>query len=105
MFYLGTNLPHPFGLDVFGDYVYWTDWETSSIQSANKNTGGERETLGTNITGLMDVRVFHRNRKIVKSPCSEKNGGCSHLCLLKPKGYSCACPIGIKLKVKLDYDS
>lgn len=94
----GTNLPHPFGLDVFGNYIYWTDWETASIQSASKLTGEERQTLGTNISGLMDVRVFHRNRQIIKSPCDENNGGCSHLCLIKPKGHSCACPIGINLQ-------
>ena len=47
----------------------------------------------------MDVRVFHRNRKITKTPCSTKNGGCTHLCLLRPKNnHTCACPTGIKLE-------
>lgn len=33
------------------------------------------------------------------NPCEPNNGGCSHLCLLSQysPGYSCACPIGIKL--------
>lgn len=36
----------------------------------------------------------------VQTPCSEGNGGCSHLCLLSPVPpfYSCACPTGVKLK-------
>ena len=25
------------------------------------------------------------------------NGGCSHLCLLTPDGYQCACPLGLSL--------
>ena len=25
------------------------------------------------------------------------NGGCSHLCLLTPDGYQCACPHGLSL--------
>ena len=29
--------------------------------------------------------------------CAITNAGCSHLCLLKPGGYSCACPTGLKL--------
>ena len=30
--------------------------------------------------------------------CGTNNGGCSHLCLPNPTGYSCACPTGIKLQ-------
>lgn len=26
------------------------------------------------------------------------NGGCSHLCLRNPNGYSCACPTGIEFE-------
>ena len=35
---------------------------------------------------------------IVINPCQKNNGGCSHLCLLKPNGFACACPTGIALK-------
>lgn len=57
----------------------------------------------SNISGLMDVRIFHRDRQFVPSKCRANNGGCSHLCLLAPAphSYSCACPIGIKLLVCL----
>lgn len=30
--------------------------------------------------------------------CGPRNGGCSHLCLPRPSGFSCACPTGIQLK-------
>lgn len=30
--------------------------------------------------------------------CGTNNGGCSHLCLRSPKGYSCACPTGIQFE-------
>ena len=29
--------------------------------------------------------------------CGHDNGGCSHLCLRNPRGYTCACPTGILL--------
>ena len=96
------DMPHPFSLDVYGDFIYWTDWDTSSIHSANKLTGLNRTILGEGLTNLMDVRVFHRSRKIIKTPCNTNNGGCTHLCLLKPKGHACACPTGIKLAVCKD---
>ena len=31
------------------------------------------------------------------SSCSVNNGGCSHLCLAAPGGYTCSCPTGVKL--------
>lgn len=31
------------------------------------------------------------------NPCAENNGGCSHLCLYKPQGVQCGCPIGLEL--------
>lgn len=58
----GQHLPHPFGLDLYGDEVFWTDWDTQSIQAANKQTGKGRRTLGAGVAGLMDVRVFHKDR-------------------------------------------
>lgn len=31
------------------------------------------------------------------NPCADDNGGCSHLCLYKPQGVQCGCPIGLEL--------
>lgn len=96
-----TKLLHPFGLAVYEKKIYWSDWETNSIHTADKATGGNSTILRDGVTGLMDVRVFHRDHPVVASMCLIENGGCSHLCLLAPapKSYSCACPTGIKLLV------
>lgn len=59
------------------------------------------------LTGMFhDYRLFIVMRIIIINfnailliRCGKNNGGCSHLCLLKPGGRSCACPIGIKLNV------
>uniref|UniRef100_A0A8D0BEN1 Low-density lipoprotein receptor-related protein 4 n=1 Tax=Salvator merianae TaxID=96440 RepID=A0A8D0BEN1_SALMN len=97
---IGSNLPHPFGLTVYGSRIYWTDWQAKSIQSADKRTGQDRETLQDNLEHLMDIHVFHRHRPIVHTACTDNNGGCSHLCLLAPypKSHSCTCPTGINLQ-------
>lgn len=94
---IDEGLTHPFGIDVYDQKVYWTDMQTLVVESANKHNGKEREVLITNVTDLMDVRVFHRNRKSISNRCSLSNGGCSHLCLLNPQGFRCACPIGVTL--------
>ncbi|XP_068085893.1 low-density lipoprotein receptor-related protein 4 [Anabrus simplex] len=95
---IGTDLQHPFGLAVFENKIYWTDWNTTSIHMADKLTGQNRTIIRSGISGLMDVRVFHRGRIPVPTLCRSQNGGCSHLCLLAPSsGHSCACPTGIQL--------
>lgn len=95
---ISTGLLHPFGMDIYGHKVYWTDWETQSIDMADKFTGKNRKTIVSNTSDLMDIRIFHRERKTITNPCSISNGDCSHMCLLNPKGFSCACPIGVKSK-------
>ncbi|XP_071452392.1 low-density lipoprotein receptor-related protein 4 isoform X2 [Hetaerina americana] len=96
---IGGELPHPFGLSIFENRIYWTDWDTSSIHSADKYTGRNRTIIKSGIKGLMDLRIFHRGKQQVPSLCHGNNGGCSHLCLLAPlpHGHSCACPTGIEL--------
>ncbi|XP_027007977.2 low-density lipoprotein receptor-related protein 4 isoform X2 [Tachysurus fulvidraco] len=98
---IGSQLPHPFGLTLHGDKIFWTDWQSKSIESADKLTGLGRSTLVDNLENLMDIHMFHRHREAVQTACSVNNGGCSHLCLLAPapKGSSCACPTGINLQV------
>ncbi|ROT66465.1 Low-density lipoprotein receptor-related protein 4, partial [Penaeus vannamei] len=92
------NLTHPFGLTLWNDLVFWSDWDTKSIHVANKHNGGNRRVVIDGLKGLMDVRVFQRKQTKRETICSTNNGGCSHLCLLRPKGASCACPTGILLK-------
>ncbi|UYV76344.1 LRP4, partial [Cordylochernes scorpioides] len=102
---LGGELPHPFSLAVYGDHVYWTDWSDKSVQRADKKTGLGRTPVLANRENLMDLHAFHGPRPTEKtmtcsgqSPCEDKNGGCSHLCLVVPDGRACACPTGILLE-------
>ncbi|XP_073514999.1 low-density lipoprotein receptor-related protein 4 isoform X1 [Phyllobates terribilis] len=100
MVLIGTELPHPFGLTLYEDRIYWTDWQSKSIESADRKSGLERKTVRENLENLMDIHVFHRQRPKVHSACAIDNGGCSHICLLSPhpKGHSCACPTGVNLQ-------
>ncbi|XP_037724672.1 low-density lipoprotein receptor-related protein 4 isoform X2 [Drosophila subpulchrella] len=93
-----NGLGHPFGLDVNEGRVFWTDWDTKSVMSANKLTGKDTNVIIANSTDLMDIRVFHRTRRRIFNACDKLNGGCSHLCLLNPTSYTCACTVGVQLK-------
>lgn len=48
----------------------------------------------------MYIHIWDQKRQpLLSHPCEINNGGCSHLCLLAPSppGFTCSCPIGIKL--------
>ncbi|EDO49133.1 predicted protein [Nematostella vectensis] len=88
----------PFALTQYLDYIYWTDWETESIERANKTTGLNRTRIRSRVDYVMDITVFHSSRQEGWNVCSMNNGGCSHLCLARPnKQKTCACPMHFKL--------
>ncbi|CAH1786283.1 unnamed protein product [Owenia fusiformis] len=100
------SLPHPFALTLYEDTLYWTDWQTHSIHSCNKNTGLNRRVIHDNIFSPMDIHVYAAKRQPMEvhntggnNPCQPNNGGCSHLCLMSPSSpyYACACPTGVRL--------
>ena len=62
------DLPHPFGLALHDDRVYWTDWQDKAISFANKRDGSNRGKLRTDLEDLMDIHVFHRRRQPGGSP-------------------------------------
>ncbi|XP_039721688.1 prolow-density lipoprotein receptor-related protein 1 isoform X2 [Pteropus medius] len=97
---LNQDIPHIFALTLFEDYVYWTDWETKSINRAHKTTGANKTPLISTLHRPMDLHVFHALRQpdVPNHPCKVNNGGCSNLCLLSPGGgHKCACPTNFYL--------
>ncbi|XP_013395341.1 low-density lipoprotein receptor-related protein 4-like [Lingula anatina] len=93
-----SGLPHPYGLTILNDHVYWTDWQAKAIKRANKLTGVDVTVIRENMPGLMDLHGVQKTEQKGTSRCGSYNGGCSHLCLPNPGGFSCACPTGILLK-------
>lgn len=92
-------LPHPFGLTVLGNYLYWTDWQEHTVERAEKISGKDRRVLIGHLEGLMSLQaVAVRPDQTWYNPCKNDNGGCSHLCLMTPDGYVCGCPDGQELK-------
>ena len=82
---MNKDLPHTFALTTFMDYIFWTDWETKSVYRAQKFSGEGRKMVMKTSYRPMDIQVYHRMRQTEAhmNPCNF-NGGCSHLCLLKP---------------------
>lgn len=93
------DVPHPYGLVVVGNHMYWTDWQTQSLHRAEKLSGTDGTIILKNLDGLMDVRSVQREN-MMENACGQNNGGCSHLCLRNPTSYTCECPTGIQMTSK-----
>ncbi|XP_042180439.1 low-density lipoprotein receptor-related protein 1-like isoform X1 [Oncorhynchus tshawytscha] len=99
---LRQDIPHIFAMTLFEEYIYWTDWETKSINRCHKTQGTNKTMLISTLHRPMDVHIYHPYRQpegmMANHPCQTNNGGCSNLCLLSPGGrYKCACPTNFYL--------
>lgn len=56
-------LGHPFAICASGTKLYWTNWNTYSINSINKNLTGVPEKVRTTQNDPMDVQVYSAERQ------------------------------------------
>lgn len=88
---IADDLPHPFGLTQYSDYIYWTDWNLHSIERADKTSGRNRTLIQGHLDFVMDILVFHSSRQDGLNDCVHGNGQCGQLCLAVPGGHRCSC--------------
>ncbi|XP_037937352.1 putative vitellogenin receptor [Teleopsis dalmanni] len=89
-------LKHPYGLALFEDNIYWSDWSTKSIHTCNKFTGKNHKIVTKDRT-MYAVHIYHSAKQPkMNHACMDTR--CSHLCLLAENNSStCACPDGMIL--------
>ncbi|XP_041374759.1 low-density lipoprotein receptor-related protein 2-like [Gigantopelta aegis] len=101
----GHSITHPFGIAIYKDYIFYTDWRLESIIRINKR-GGQETRIRSGIGKLMGIRVYDHDLQPAssKNPCVRRNGDCSHFCFPIPVastsnqlGRHCGCPYGMKL--------
>ena len=57
------TLSHPFAITIFEDTIYWTDWNTKTVEKGNKYNGSDRVVL-LNVTHRpYDIHVYHPYRQ------------------------------------------
>ena len=56
---LGDKLPHIFGFTLLGDRLYFTDWQRRAIESVNKRTGKDRQTIISSVPDLMGLKAIN----------------------------------------------
>lgn len=94
------DLHYPYSVTYINKMLFWSDWNVGKISSYDLVTGEQREVIDTEEVPIT-VHVWDQSLQKggLSNPCRVNNGNCSHLCLLStnPKGFSCACPTGVKL--------
>ncbi|KAK2557468.1 Low-density lipoprotein receptor-related protein 6, partial [Acropora cervicornis] len=89
---------HPFGLALYQDALFWTDWSTQSVHKYNM-TSTTSEVFVYGMGRPMEIHMYDYNTITTgTTSCSQLNGGCSHICLPNPTGHRCFCPEGVQLK-------
>ena len=64
---LDHKLPYVFGFTVFGDRLFWTQWERGAIESVNKTTGGDRNTIIDKIPDLLGLKAVNLDLPLGKA--------------------------------------
>ncbi|KAK6165881.1 hypothetical protein SNE40_022703 [Patella caerulea] len=93
-----TSIPqHSFGLTVYADYIYWTDWMLRAVLRANKYDGSQITWLKKNIKrqpmAIVAIAEDADNCKL--NQCYQNMFGCEGTCTTNEKGQPrCECPKG-----------
>uniref|UniRef100_A0A8C0IK70 Low-density lipoprotein receptor-related protein 2 n=1 Tax=Chelonoidis abingdonii TaxID=106734 RepID=A0A8C0IK70_CHEAB len=92
---LRGEVSSPYSLDVFEGHLYWISKERGEVWKEDKFGNGEKVKVLTVNPWLTQVRIYHQHRynQSVPNPCKDV---CSHLCLMRPGGYTCSCPQGTR---------
>lgn len=51
------------GITQYEDYIYWTDFDSKSIERANKMTGKDRSLIQEGVDYALDISVIHASRQ------------------------------------------
>ena len=61
---LVQKLPHPYGVTILGNNLYWTDWEERAIYSSNRKNASNSFAVVDKLQGLMDIKAIRLGRHI-----------------------------------------
>lgn len=59
------QIEHPFGLTVFGDFIYWSDWHEQALLRAKKEDGANRSVVIGKLEGIMDIRAVNVSIRVL----------------------------------------
>uniref|UniRef100_A0A2K5RWI9 LDL receptor related protein 2 n=1 Tax=Cebus imitator TaxID=2715852 RepID=A0A2K5RWI9_CEBIM len=95
------QMSHPFGLTMFGEHLFFTDWRLGAIIRVRKADGGGMTVIRSGISYILHLKSYDINIQTGSNACSQPthpNGDCSHFCFPVPNFQRvCGCPYGMRL--------
>ena len=89
----------PFGIVIHRNLLYIGNWAARSIQSVDKNTGADLNTVYSISGNVREITIFDfataRCHASKDNPCEGYR--CSHVCVPTITSYRCLCPKGMHL--------
>ncbi|EDO33127.1 predicted protein [Nematostella vectensis] len=91
-------IAYPYDIASFNSTLFWTDWMNNKVQWIGmdyKDPGVPLKTYIGQSGKIFDVKAVQPcpKKASAKYPCEVNNGGCMGLCLLRPGGHTCSCPV------------
>ncbi|XP_064458298.1 low-density lipoprotein receptor-related protein 2-like isoform X2 [Ornithodoros turicata] len=86
----------PFSLALFEDWVYWSDWGSGFLLAVDRRTGMDIQVIHRGDSKASVLKVMHEVQQPSATNRCARNQ-CSHVCLLTPSSYKCACGHGFLL--------
>lgn len=69
----GSLIPHPFGISLFEDHVFFTDWTKMAVMKANKFTESSPQQYHQTSLKPFGVTVYHSLRQPYGMPQNNGN--------------------------------
>ncbi|KAM4603908.1 nidogen-1-like [Polymixia lowei] len=86
------GIQYPFSVVSHGSNLYYTDWRREAVVAVDRQASRETdEFLPQKRSRLYGITTTPTECHQGYNYCSN-NGGCSHLCLPRPGGFTCRCP-------------
>ncbi|KAK9966993.1 hypothetical protein ABG768_004067 [Culter alburnus] len=90
---LTEGIQYPFAIVSYGGKLFYTDWRREAVVAMEHQDGMEvEEFLPQRRSRTYGITITYPQCPAGLNYCSAENGGCSHLCLPRPGGFSCRCP-------------